>query len=223
VSSTALPASVEQQAIPYEMISLQSLGTHMLFGEIDETSALSTCEFIIKANLLSQDNSPLTLFVNSEGGSTTDGFAIIDVMETSRLPVQTVGCGLIASMGLLITCAGQKGTRTLTKSAEVMAHQFSGYIAGKQHELVATTRAFERLEQQFIRHFLRHSNMTEKQIRDVLFSPSDRYLTPMECRKYGLCDRVTEYLDIPVPRLPKRAAKTAPVVKKARVARKSID
>lgn len=211
MSSTALPASIEQAAIPYEMISLQSLGTHMLFGEISQESALITCEFIIKANLLSEDNTPLTLFINSEGGSTCDGFAIIDVMESSRLPVQTVGCGLIASMGLLISCAGQKGTRTLTKSAEVMAHQFSGYIAGKQHELVATTRAFERLEQQFIRHFLRHSSMTEKQIRDVLFSPSDRYLTPLECKKYGLCDRVTEYLDVPMVKVPKQLPTKTPV------------
>ena len=39
--------------------------------------------------------------------------------------------------------------------------------------------------------------MSKKQIMDVLFSPSDRYLTPAECLKYGLVDRVVEYIDGP--------------------------
>lgn len=193
-------APAEPQVLPYELISLEAIGTHMLFGGIDQASAHEAVTFIIKANLLRDEMHPLTLFINSEGGSVNDGFAIIDVMESSRLPVITVGCGLIASMGLLISCAGHKGTRTLTKSTEVMAHQFSAMLYGKQHELIATTKAYERLEQSFIRHFQRHSSMTEKQIRDVLFSPSDRWLTPTECKRYGLCDRVSEYFE--PPRIP---------------------
>jgi ATP-dependent Clp protease protease subunit len=184
-------------SVPYELITLQNLGAHMLFGEINQVSALQTCEFIIKANMLRASSSPLTLLVNSEGGSVNDGFAIIDIMETSRLPIQTVGTGLIASMGLLISTAGHKGTRTITKNTEIMAHQFIGGVYGKHHELMAVQHEHLRLEQLFIKHFVRHSNMTEKQIKDILFSPSDRWLSPDEAKKYGLCDRVTEFLDIP--------------------------
>jgi len=179
------------------MISLQSLGAFMLFGGVDQNTAYEACEFIIKANVLQATDQPLTFLINSEGGNVNDGFAIIDVMETSRLPVQTVGTGLIASMALLILSAGHKGTRTITKNTEIMAHQWMGAMEGKFHELMAVTNEHIRLKALFVEHFKRHSNMDEKQINDVLFAPSDRWLTPQECKKFGLVDRVTDYLDIP--------------------------
>jgi ATP-dependent Clp protease protease subunit len=195
------------------MISLQSLGAYMLFGGVDQGTAYEACEFIIKANMLQATENPLTFIINSEGGHVNDGFAIIDVMETSRLPVQTVGTGLIASMALLILAAGHKGTRTITKNTEIMAHQWMGGMEGKFHELMAVTNEHIRLKSLFVDHFLRHSNMNEKQINDVLFAPSDRWLSPAECKKFGLCDRVTDYLDIPqipkVPRVRKSAKKSA--------------
>lgn len=181
----------------YDYTSLAAHGAFMLFGQIDQQSANSTCEFIIKSNIIVPPNQALTLFVNSEGGGINDGFAIIDTMETSRLPIQTVGLGLIASMALLVIAAGHKGTRTITKNAEIMAHQYSSVIEGKHHELMAVTQEYMRIEQLFIQHFKRHSNMSEKQIRDVLFASSDRWLTPNECKKYGLCDRVTEFAEVP--------------------------
>jgi len=200
---TESPPSNEEMVMPYDMISLESLGTFMLFGGIDGTTAFQACEFVIKANMLQQSNNPLTFLINSTGGSVNDGFAIIDIMETSRLPVQTIGTGIIASMGLLILSAGTPGTRVLTQNTEVMAHQWWGGMEGKFHELMAATNEHLRLKQMFIDHFKRHSSMTEKQINDILFAPSDRWLTPKECKKYGLVDRVTEFLDIPrgpVPR-----------------------
>ena len=177
-----------EQMIPYEMISLESMGLFMFFGEVNQDSAHAACEFILKGNMLLEDAESLTMVVNSEGGSVSDGFAVIDMMECSALPIQTIGTGLIASMGLLILAAGSKGSRILTHNTEILAHQFSGVLYGKQHEMVAAGEAHARLEQQFIQHFLRHSKMTEKQIKATLFAPSDRYLTPQECKKYGLCD-----------------------------------
>jgi hypothetical protein len=55
--------------------------------------------------------------------------------------------------------------------------------------------------------------MNEKQINDVLFAPSDRWLTPQECKKFGLCDRVTDYLDIPDPTLATLRRPRAPAKK----------
>ena len=66
------------QGIPYDMISLESLGTFMLFGPIDGNTAFASCDFVVKANLLQQNMDPLTFLVNSPGGDVNDGFAIID-------------------------------------------------------------------------------------------------------------------------------------------------
>lgn len=185
--------------LPMDNFSIQALGSHMLFGEIAEDTSLMTIEFLLKANMLLPDSYVLNLFINSPGGHVTDGFAIIDVMETSRLPIQTVGIGLIASMALLILAAGTKGNRILTKNSAIMAHQFYSYLEGKHHELVAGQKRHVQLEHQFIKYFMTHSNMTEKQIKDILLAPSDRWLTPNECKKYGLCDVVTEHF---VPSMP---------------------
>lgn len=43
-------------------------------------------------------------------------------------------------------------------------------------------------------HFKRHTKMTEKQIVDVLFSPTDRYLSPAECKKFGIVDHIVDEL-----------------------------
>lgn len=176
----------------FDSTSLGSLGCHLIYGEIDQSSAKDTCEFILKSNLMGAEQA--TIFLNSEGGNCTDGFAIIDCMEASRIPVHTIAIGMSMSMGVLIMSAGNKGTRTITKNTEVMAHQFSGYFEGKQHELLATQKSLVLLEERFYKHFLTHSKMTQKQIKDVLFAPSDRYLTPAECKKYGLVDKVVDSL-----------------------------
>lgn len=181
----------------YDDVSLESFGAHMFFGAVDETTSHAAAEFILKSNLFHENKKPLTMFFNTCGGECSEGFAVIDLMETSRLPIATVGIGQISSMGVLLLSAGTPGMRTITKNSEVMAHQFAGYFSGKQHELIATQHAYQLLEKRFFRHFLRHSLMTEKQIRSVLFAPSDRYLTPAECKKFGLVDRVVEFADLP--------------------------
>jgi ATP-dependent Clp protease protease subunit len=185
----------EETNNPYDELSLEALGVHQFFGEVDEEKSKAACEFILKSNILFKDRTSLTMILNTVGGECGEGFAVIDVMDTSRIPIATVGLGNIMSMGVLLLSAGHKGLRSITKNTEVMAHQFAGYFHGKQHELIATQHAYKLLEDRFIKHFLRHSTMTEKQVRDVLFSPSDRYLTPTELKRYGLVDHVVEYAD----------------------------
>lgn len=149
--------------------------------------------FLLKANQLFT-NQELTLFVNSVGGIVSDGFSLIDIIDLSRLPVRTVSSGTIMSMGVLIACAGHKGKRIMTRNCEVMAHQFADEISGKFHEIVAKTKALEYTQHQFVEHFKRHSTMTEEEIKDVLFGPTDRWLTPQECKQFGLIDQIIDEL-----------------------------
>jgi ATP-dependent Clp protease protease subunit len=192
--------------LDFNEISLESLGGHMLFGEVDEISIRHAINFIIKSNMLYRDGRELSLFINTIGGNCYDAFALIDVMDISSLQVRTIGMGNIMSMGVLILCAGSKGQRIMTRNTQVMAHQFYGGVVGKFHELVSAYKAELYLEQQFKTHFLKHTSMTEKQINDVMFGPSDRWLTPAECKKYGIVDHVIDELpafnlsvEVPVP------------------------
>lgn len=181
-----------QQIATLDNVSLTSMGVYMLFDEINDTSAKAACEFLLKSNLLFPSENVITLFINSPGGSVTDGWAIIDVMETSHVGIQTVGIGEIASMGATIFVAGDKGRRVLSKNAAVMTHQFAAYLYGKAHEMVAARKFHDKLENQFIQHFVKNTKMTAKQVRDILLRESDTWLEPKECLKYGMCDIVSD-------------------------------
>ena len=178
-----------------DSISLQNIGTFMLWGDIDEESSYYACEFLIKSNIIFDSNENVTLFINSGGGAVSDGQAIIDVMETSNINIATRAIGQIASMAVSIFIAGTPGMRVMSKNCEVMTHQFTSYLEGKAHELVAVRQSHDNLEDRFIRHFIKHTKMSERNVRDILLGPSDRYLTAQECLKYGICDAVTDPWD----------------------------
>jgi ATP-dependent Clp endopeptidase proteolytic subunit ClpP len=190
----------QQQVITMDSLSLSSLGAHMIFSEIDEMTSIRTCEFLLKANMILDDANPITLFINSPGGSVTDGWSIIDVMKSSRIEIQTVALGLLASMAVLIFTAGQKGKRVITPNTAVMTHQFAAMLYGKSHELMAARKFHDRLEKQIVDHFIRYSTMNEKQIRDILLGPSDNWLEPKECIKYGLADIIKNPWDEDEPK-----------------------
>lgn len=196
---------ISSERIDFNDISIESLGVHILFGGVDGESMKDAVTFLLKANILFKDD--VTLVVNTVGGDTSEGFALVDVMEASRLPIRTVGMGNIMSMGILILCAGTKGKRIITKNSTVMAHQFAGNTSGKFHELISTHKSMEYLKEQFMIHFRRHTKMTEKQINDILFSPTDRYLTPTECKKFGIVDHIVDELpDLNLDLSPTRAS-----------------
>lgn len=180
----------EANSISIDSMTLPMLGTHMLFSEIDEESSKSTCEFILRSNLIFDTVYPLIMFINSPGGTVCDGFAIIDTMMTSRIPIQTIAIGEVASMGAAIFVCGQRGMRLMTHNSTMMTHQFSTMVYGKAHELMAVRKHHDIVSNKFINHFKRYSKMSEKQIKDILLRESDTWLEPKECLKYGLCDKI---------------------------------
>jgi ATP-dependent Clp protease protease subunit len=179
-----------QQVITIDQISLGSLGAHLIFDEINHITSRFACEFIIKANMMFESCAPLVFLINSEGGSVSDGWAIVDTMYTSALPINTVILGEACSMATIIATAGTAGYRYMTQNSYVMTHQFWTIMGGKSHELMAVRKLHDTMDAQFVEHFKRHTKMSEKQIKDVLLRQSDTWLTPKECLKYGLVDKI---------------------------------
>lgn len=172
--------------------SLSSIGAYMLFRQIDEESSEDLCEFIIKANYIFPEDQPLTILINSPGGSVYDGLGIIDLMESSKLKIQTVGVGMVASMAALIFTAGTKGMRIMSRNSFIMTHQFAGAQEGRYHEFIAQRPHEDDIHNRFVQHFVRHTKMTEKQVNDVLLGTSDKWITAKEALKYGMCDFVKD-------------------------------
>lgn len=169
--------------------SLEDAGIFLLSSEIDDDSVRDAIEWILESNL-SGGHEHLTLIVNSPGGDVYAGFALIDTMCGSKLPVHTVGLGCIASMGLLIFLAGKRGQRVLTPNTTIMSHQWWGANFGKEHELLSNQKHHEQLSTMILKHYKRHTRLTEKKIRETLLPPSDVWLTADQALELGICDQV---------------------------------
>ncbi len=122
-----------------EKKSLGDYGIIFLSGSIDAATAQSVCQEIIQINI-EHSADLIQMIINSVGGYVSAGFAIIDMMEWSRLPVYTTGVGMVASMGLAIFMAGEKGQRVLTPRTSVLSHRFSGMNAGNYSDSLRAGR-----------------------------------------------------------------------------------
>ena len=132
--------------------SLESRGIFMFTGDVDDDLCSDAIEFIMKENF-SGKNDKITMIVNSHGGSMTSGFSVIDVMKGSKIPVRTIGLGILASMGLHIFISGKKGERVLTPNTLIMSHQWTWGTYGKEHELLASMKSFDLVTEMQIRHY----------------------------------------------------------------------
>ena len=103
---------------------LKDYGIIYLSGIIEDSVSENVCKEIIEYNI-SEKLDHIQLIINSVGGSCHAGFAIIDIMEWSRLPIYTTGIGMIASMGLLVFMTGQKGRRVITPRTSILSHRYS--------------------------------------------------------------------------------------------------
>jgi ATP-dependent Clp protease protease subunit len=132
----------------------------------------------------------ITMFINSPGGSVSDGMHLIDVMRQSPIPVVTVGQGIVASMGFSILMAGIKKGRFASETALLMSHQYYGGNEGKEHEMVANIKANSIVSDILMKHYTKCTGKTEKYVRKNLLPAHDVFMTAEEAVKHGAIDEV---------------------------------
>lgn len=175
-----------------DMFSLESVGAYMYFDDVTQDSTRELAEFIIKSNFVFASNTTLSILINSYGGDVYSGFGAIDVMEISRLPIQTVGIGAICSMASLIFTAGTPGKRIMARNAYIMTHQYLDEVEGKYHDFVAMRKSQDEMHKRFIRHFVSRTKMTERQVKSTLLSGTDKWINAKDALKLGLCDQIRD-------------------------------
>ena len=155
--------------------------------EIDDTVAN-----VIIAQLLylsSQDpESPITMYLNTPGGSVYDGLAIYDTMQYISNEVQTVCTGLAASMGSVLLCAGEKGKRFALPHSRIMIHQPLGGAHGQASDIEITAKEILKLKGELYQIIADHSGKTLKQIEKD--ADRDHWLTAKEAVEYGMIDSI---------------------------------
>ena len=171
---------------------LADVGIHILMGEITDSSCKDAISFILEKNIDTTQTRPkeIRLIINSQGGSVTAAFSLIDIMLGSTIPIVTTGIGQIASCGLLIFMTGNK--RVLTPNTSILSHQYSWGSGGKQHDLVAIRKEEDLIAERIANHYRMCTKMTKKQVQKFL-GPSDMWLTAEEAMENNFCDEIEHY------------------------------
>jgi len=164
----------------------------LLMEEVTLASAKQAVEWVFEANFAEERPDLMNLIITSPGGDLNAAFALIDAMRGSAIPIRTIGLGQIASAGLMIFIAGEKGKRILTPNTSILSHQYSWGAFGKEHELFATVKEFDLTTKKMIQHYKKCTGLSEAKIREILLPPQDIWLSPLEAKKLGLCDEVKD-------------------------------
>ena len=168
-------------------------GIVIFMGDVTVESMSPLIDWILAENYKKEKRQKeLTLGICSRGGDLNACFALVDVMKGSKIPIRTVGLGMIASCGLLMFITGAKGRRVLTPNTSILSHQYSWGSIGKEHELFARVRELELTTERMINHYKKCTGLKEADIRKYLLPPHDVWLSAKEAKKLGLCDKVEQ-------------------------------
>lgn len=157
----------------------------MLTGEIDDTLSEIVCSELIFLNAKDQEL-PISIYIDSPGGSVTAGMDIYDVMKAIEAPIKTIGLGLCASMAAFLLSSGDKGYRYAYPNAEIMIHQPIGQTQGQVSDLEIMTKRFISLKNKLNSILASNTNKSLEEIEKD--TDRDNFLTADEAIEYGLID-----------------------------------
>lgn len=126
---------------------------------------------------------PITIYLNSPGGSVYDGLALFDIIMDSRCWIETVALGKIMSMGLTLFLSGDK--RTSYKNTSFMAHEVSSGTYGKANEIVNDTEEVVRLNENLL-EILEERTKKSKVWWKKYYHAKDKYFDAKQAKKLGV-------------------------------------
>lgn len=158
----------------------------ILNGEIDSKLSSVIVSELLYLDSISQED--IFLYINSPGGSITEGMAIMDTMNYIKSDVKTICLGLAASMAAFLLSCGTKGKRYILPNAEVMIHQPLGGVEGQATEIKIVAERILRLKSKLNKILSENTNKAMDVIeRDT---ERDHFLTAEEALEYGIVDEI---------------------------------
>jgi ATP-dependent Clp protease, protease subunit len=160
-----------------------------LGSTVNQEVANSICAQLILLEAEDQERD-ISIYINSPGGSVTDGLAIYDTMQYVRPDVATICLGLAASMGQFLLCAGAHGKRFALPHSRILMHQPSGAMQGQAADIAIQAEQIVYLKQMMAERIALHTGQPVERIEAD--SDRDRWFTAEEAREYGFIDQVIE-------------------------------
>lgn len=158
---------------------------------LSEEVNAATASVIVAELLFLEAQDPdkdIQFYINSPGGSITDGMAIYDTMQYIKCDVSTICIGLGASMAAFLLSAGAKGKRFALPNAEIMIHQPSAGTQGQVTDMAIHLKRFEVIKKRM--NTILAAN-TGKSLEEITAAcERDNFMTAEEALKFGLIDKV---------------------------------
>ncbi len=135
----------------------------------------------------------ISLYINSPGGSITDGMAIVDTINYIKCPVSTICVGLAASMGAVLLASGTKGKRFATPNAEILIHQpliGGGGLSGQTTEIKIHADHMVRTREKLNKLLSERTGQSLETIEKD--TERDNYMTAKQALEYGLIDGILD-------------------------------
>jgi ATP-dependent Clp protease protease subunit len=176
---------------PYEK-ALFEARTILISGPVDDKMLKETT---VRCLAMEQKDArkPITVFINSPGGSADAGFAIYDLLRFIKPPVITVVNGLCASAGILIHLAADKKRRFCMAESRFMIHQPSTMGRGTASDLDITAKEILKLRDRYNRIIADACGKKPEEVTEA--ARRDFWLDAGQALEYGLVSKVVKKRD----------------------------
>jgi ATP-dependent Clp protease protease subunit len=164
----------------------------VLSEDVNQTSAS-----LVVAQLLyleGQDpDKDISFYINSPGGSISDGMAIHDTMRYIKCDVSTICVGMAASMGAFLLASGTKGKRFALPNSEILIHQplisgQGGGISGQATDIQIHANHIIRVREKMNTLLSEYTGQPLEKVQQD--TERDNYMTAQQAKEYGLIDEV---------------------------------
>lgn len=161
---------------------------------LSEDVNATTASLVVAQMLFLESEDPdkeISFYINSPGGSITDGMAIVDTMNYIKCPVSTICIGMAASMGAVLLASGTKGKRFATPNSEILIHQpliAGGGLSGQTTEIKIHADHMVKTREKLNKILSERTGQSLEQIAKD--TERDNYMTAEEALKYGLIDGI---------------------------------
>lgn len=194
-----IPNVVEQTSRGQRVFDIYSrlLGHRVVFlgRPIDDDVANLVVAQLL--HLESEDpDKPISLYINSPGGSVDGMFAIYDTMQHVRPPVETTCIGMAASAAAVVLAGGAAGSRSILPHGRVMIHQpHVGGLGGQATDIEIHAAEILRQREMANQILADHTGQDIEKIRAD--TERDRWMTAEQAVEYGLVDRILSPAAVP--------------------------
>lgn len=139
-----------------------------------------------------EDRKPVTIFIDSPGGSVEVLLSIIKAIEISKTPVRTVCYCTAYSAAADLLASGHKGLRYCMPGTNVMMHAGSCAYQGTASQVDAAKKFYDAMGKKVTDHVYGRTNIdtkTQKKMKD------DYYMTDEDALKFGIIDHIITDFD----------------------------